>query len=30
MVIVKPLLWIRIGLDADPDPAFLVSADSGF
>jgi hypothetical protein len=23
----KALLWIRIGLNADPDPAFYLSAD---
>ncbi len=23
----NPVLWIRIGFDADPDPAFLVNAD---
>jgi hypothetical protein len=24
----RPLLWIRVGSNADPDPAFFVSADT--
>jgi hypothetical protein len=26
----KSVLWIRIGFNADPGPAFLVNADPGF
>ncbi len=27
LLFIATVLWIRIGFDADPDPAFLVNAD---